>query len=89
MLKINLFWYFSYTKLNICIYYNNILSILYRSPNIARVIRSRRLRWAGHVARMEKGKSALIGKPTGNRPVREVKVKTGGQRTILECTLKK
>ena len=26
---------------------------LYRSPNIVRVIKSRRLRWAGHVARME------------------------------------
>ena len=38
-----------------------------RSPNIVRVIKSKRLRWAGHVARMEKGKSAfkmLTGKPT-------------------------
>ena len=44
---------------------------LYRSPNIARVIKSRRLRWAGHVARMEEGRSAfniLTGKPTGKRP---------------------
>jgi len=41
---------------------------LYRSPNIMRVIKSRRLRWAGHVARMEEGRSAFIiltGKPTG------------------------
>ena len=30
-----------------------------RSPNIARVIKSRRLRWAGHVARMEEGRSAF------------------------------
>ena len=40
---------------------------LYRSPNIVRVIKSRRLRWAGHVARMEEGRSAfkiLICKPT-------------------------
>ena len=40
---------------------------LYRSPNIVRVIKSRRLRWAGHVARMEEGRSAykiLTGKPT-------------------------
>ena len=44
---------------------------LYRSPNIVRVIKSRRLRWAGHVARME-GRSAfkiLTGKPTGKRPL--------------------
>ena len=37
-----------------------------------RVIKSRRLRWAGHVARMEEGRSAfkiLTGKPTGNRPL--------------------
>ena len=41
---------------------------LYRSPNKMRVIKSRRLRWAGHVARMEEGRSAfkiLTGKPTG------------------------
>jgi hypothetical protein len=31
---------------------------LYRSPNIVRVIKSRRLRWAGHEARMEEGRSA-------------------------------
>ena len=44
----------------------------YRSPNIVRVIKSRRLRWAGHVVRMEKGRSAfknLTGKPTGKRPL--------------------
>ena len=38
------------------------------SPNIVRVIKYRRLRWAGHVARMEKYRSAfkiLTGKPTG------------------------
>ena len=32
---------------------------LYRSPNIVRVIKSRRLRWVGHVARMEEGRSAF------------------------------
>ena len=44
----------------------------YRSPNIVRVIKSRRLRWAGHVARMEESGSAfkiLTGKPTGKRPL--------------------
>ena len=33
--------------------YNEELSDLYRSPNIVRVIKSKRMRWAGHVARME------------------------------------
>ena len=45
---------------------------LYRSPNIVRVIKSRRLRLAGHLARMEEDRSAfkiLIGKPTGNIPL--------------------
>ena len=49
---------------------NEKLHSLYRSPNIVRVIKSRRLRWSGHVARMEEGTSAfkiLTGKPTGNR----------------------
>ena len=45
---------------------------LYRSPNIVRVIRSRRLKWAGHVARMEESRGAskiLTGTPTGKRPL--------------------
>ena len=52
--------------------HNEELHSLYRSPNIVRVIKSRRLRWAGHVARMEEGSSAfkiLAGKPTGKRPL--------------------
>jgi hypothetical protein len=43
---------------------------LYRSHNIVRVIKSRRLRWAEHVVRMEECRSAfkiVIGKPTGKR----------------------
>ena len=47
---------------------NEELHSLYRSLNIGRVIKSRRLRWARHVARMEEGRSAfkmLTGKPTG------------------------
>ena len=35
--------------------YNEKLSSLYRSPNIVRVIKSRILRWAEHVARIEEG----------------------------------
>ena len=47
---------------------------MYRSPNtsIVGMFKSRRFRWAGHVARMEKGRSAfkmLIGKLTGKRPL--------------------
>ena len=41
-------------------------------PNIVRVINSRRLRWAGHVTRMEEGGSTfeiLTGKPTGMGPL--------------------
>ena len=47
--------------------HNEELHSLYRSPNIVRVIKSRKLRWAGHVARMEEGRSAfkiLTGKPS-------------------------
>jgi len=45
---------------------------LYRSPHVVRVIKFRILRWEGHVARMEKGRSAfkmLTRKPTGKRPL--------------------
>ena len=46
------------------------LHSLYRSSNIVRVIKSRKLRWVGHAARTEEGRSALkllTGKPTGKR----------------------
>ena len=46
--------------------HNEELHSLYRSPNIVRMIKARRLRWAGHVATMEEGRSAfkiLTGKP--------------------------
>ena len=52
--------------------HNEELHSLYRSPNIVRVIKSRRLRWAGHVTIMEEGRSVfkiLTGKPTGKRPL--------------------
>jgi hypothetical protein len=44
----------------------------YSSPNIVRVIKSRRMRWAGHVARMGEGRDVyriLMGKPEGKRPL--------------------
>ena len=50
--------------------YNEELHSLYRSPNISRVIKSRKLRRTGHVAKMEEGRSPLkilTGKPTGKR----------------------
>ena len=45
---------------------------MYSSPNIVRVIKSRRMRWAGHVARMDDKREAyriLVGKPEGKRPL--------------------
>ena len=39
--------------------HNEELHTLYRSPNIVRVIKSRRLRWASHVTRMEKDRSVF------------------------------
>ena len=46
--------------------------IFFSIDNIDRMIKSRRLRWAGRVARLEEGRSAfkiLTGKPTGKRPL--------------------
>ena len=46
--------------------HNEELNSLYSSPNIVRVIKSRRIRWAGHVACMEEGRDVhkvLVGKP--------------------------
>jgi hypothetical protein len=45
---------------------------LYSSPNIVRVIKSRKMRWAEHVARMGEGKGvyrALVSKSEGKRPL--------------------
>jgi hypothetical protein len=44
----------------------------FHSPNIVKVIKSRRMRWAGHVARMEEGRRVyrlLVGKPEVKRPL--------------------
>jgi hypothetical protein len=54
----------------------------YSSPNIFRVIKSRRMRWTGHVARMEEGKGVyrvLVGKPEVKRPLEIPKRRWGGQ----------
>jgi hypothetical protein len=52
--------------------HNDELNDLYSSSNIIRVIKSRRIRWAGHVARMGDGRGAyriLVEKPEGRRPL--------------------
>jgi hypothetical protein len=41
--------------------HNEELYDLYSSPNIIRVIKSRRMRWAGHVARMVEGERCIQG----------------------------
>jgi len=52
--------------------HNEELNIPYCSPNIVRVIKSRRVRWAGYVARMGEGTGVyrvLVEKPGGKRPL--------------------
>ena len=52
--------------------HNEELNDLYSSPNIVRVIKSRRMRWAGHVARVGEERGVyrvLVGKPEGKRPL--------------------
>ena len=48
------------------------LHSLYRSPNVVRVIKARTLSWAGHLARMEEGRSAFkmfTDTPAGKKPL--------------------
>jgi len=52
--------------------HNEELNDLYCSHNIVRVIKSRRMRWAGHVARMGERRGVyrvLVRKPEGKRPL--------------------
>jgi hypothetical protein len=52
--------------------HNEELHGLYSTPSIITVIQSRRMRWAGHVARMGEVRNAysiLVGKPEGRRPL--------------------
>jgi hypothetical protein len=52
--------------------YNYELRDLYSSPSVIRIIKSRRMRWAGHVARMGVNRNVyrlLVGKPGGKRPL--------------------
>jgi hypothetical protein len=53
---------------------------LYTSPSIIRIIKSRRMMWTVHVARMEEKRNAyrlLVGKPEGKRPQRRPRRKWG------------
>jgi len=59
--------------------HNEELNDLNSRPSIVRVIKSRRMRWAGHVARM--GQGVLVGKPEGKRPL-------GRPRRIWEDNIK-
>jgi hypothetical protein len=52
--------------------HNEELRDLYSSPSLIRIIKSRRMRWVGHVARMWEKRNAyrlLVGKPEGKRPL--------------------
>jgi hypothetical protein len=52
--------------------HNEKLHDLYSSPSIIRIMKSRRIRWAGHIARMGEKRNAyrlLVGKPEGKRPI--------------------
>jgi len=52
--------------------HNEELNDLYSSPNIVRVIKKRRMRWAGHVEHMGEERGVyrvLVGKPEGRRPL--------------------
>jgi hypothetical protein len=59
---------------------NEKLNDLYFLPIIARVIKSRRMRWAGHVARMGKRSGiygVLVGKREGKRPLGRTRLRWG------------
>jgi hypothetical protein len=52
--------------------HNEELHNLYSSPDIIRLVKSRRMMWAGHVARMGEERKVfkvLVGKPEGKRPL--------------------
>ena len=56
---------------SLLVLHNEDLKDLYSSPNIVRVIKSRRMRWAGHVARTGEGSGVyrvVVGKPEGKTP---------------------
>ena len=63
--------------------HNEELHSLYRPPNIVMVMKSRKLRWADHVARMEEGRSDFK-MFTGKRPFRRPRHRWEDHITILK-----
>jgi hypothetical protein len=68
--------------------HNDELHNLYSSPNIVRVIKSRRMRWAGHVARMGEGRGAyrVLGGPKVRDHWKDLGI---GGRITLRWTLRR
>jgi hypothetical protein len=69
--------------------HNDKLHSLYSSPVIVRVIKSRRMRWAGHVAHMEEGRGVIgiwLGSPKGRDQWEDLGV---GGRITLRWTLRR
>jgi hypothetical protein len=58
--------------------HNEELHNLYSSPSIIRMIKSRRTRWAGHIARMEKGNAYTGGRVRRKETTRKTKAQTAG-----------
>jgi hypothetical protein len=72
--KINQYYWASELEVKECWrkLHNEELHGLYSSPRIIRVIKARRMRWAGHVLRMGEVRGAyniLVGRPEGRRPL--------------------
>jgi hypothetical protein len=74
--------------------HNEKLHNLYASPNMIRVIKLKRVRWADHVARMGETRNAysiLVGKPEGTRPLGRPRrrwesiIRTGLREKVWEC----
>ena len=66
--------------------HNEELSDLYSLPNIVWVVKSRRMRWAAHVARMGEGRGVhrvLVGRPVGKRPLGRPRRRWGNIRWIF------
>jgi hypothetical protein len=63
--------------------HNEGLRDLYSSPSIIRIIKSRRMTWAGHVARMGEERKAyrlLVGKQEGKKPILSTHLRLGRPR---------
>jgi hypothetical protein len=69
--------------------HNEELRDLYSSPSIIRIIKLRRMRWKGHVARMGEKRNVyrlLVGKPEGKRPLRRPRHRFFNPLLFASCT---